>query len=98
MNIDITLGGKTASLNANLAAAKAVNALGTGFQNAIFKIGALDLDTYAGVVAAGLGKKASEVEDAVFQSGLVNLTAPLVEFVTLLANGGKPLNNGEPAA
>lgn len=97
-HVEITLNGNAVTLRPTLAVAKAVNALGGGFQGAIFKIGALDFEMYAGIVAAGIGKKVSEVEDDVFREGLITLTVPLVEFVTLLASGGKPLNVPEGAA
>jgi hypothetical protein len=51
------------------------------------------MDAYVGVVAAGLNKKPAEVEDAVFASGLPDLNEPLSNFVSMLANGGRPLKS-----
>jgi hypothetical protein len=44
------------------------------------------------VVAAGLGKKNAEVEEAVYRTGLPALGADVVKFVNILANGGKPFD------
>lgn len=85
--VDTPLG----TLKCSLAAAKHVNALAGGYNGVIGRLGMLDHDTYVGVVAAGLGKKPSEIEGKVYAAGLVNLTAPLVTFVTYLGNGGKPM-------
>lgn len=79
------------TLRCNLAAAKQVNALAGGYAGVLHRLGMLDLDTYVGVMAAGLGKKASDIEAKVYGAGLVNLTAVLVTYVTYLGNGGKPI-------
>ncbi len=49
------------------------------------------------VVAAGLGKKTSEVEDAVYRTGMPKLGADVVGFVNILANGGKPFETDTPS-
>jgi hypothetical protein len=72
-----------------LGAAKRVNAAG-GFAHVVNRIQAADLEFYILVVAAGLSKKNSEVEDAVYKTGLPALGADVVKFVNILANGGKP--------
>src|SRR4051812_30798674 len=86
--IEIELNGKVEALRCTLKAAKQVNA-GIGFMNVLGRLSAMDQDYYFLVVAAGLGKKIPEVEDAVFEAGLPNLTEPLSNYVTLLANGGR---------
>lgn len=87
--IEITLDGTVVTMRSSLAAAKRVNAAG-GFSNVINRIQAADLEFYILVVAAGLGKKAAEVEEAVYKTGLPALGADVVKFVNYLANGGKP--------
>ncbi|MGJ5177419.1 hypothetical protein ACQR16_05995 [Bradyrhizobium oligotrophicum] len=79
------------TLRCSLAAAKTINAVAGSYNGALARLGMLDHDIYTAVAAAGLGKKPSEVEDMVYRAGLVNLTAPFVEFVSYLGNGGKPV-------
>ncbi|MGJ5032358.1 hypothetical protein ACQR1I_36355 [Bradyrhizobium sp. HKCCYLS2038] len=83
------------TLRCSLTAAKAVSSMAGGYNGALARIGMLEFDTYVAIAAAGLGKKPSEVEAKVYSAGLVNLTAPFVEYVTYLGNGGKPV--AEPA-
>jgi hypothetical protein len=92
--VEITLNGKAETLRCTLRAAKRVNA-GGGFVEILRKLAVFDQDAYFGVVAAGLDKKVAEVEDAVFATGLPDLTEPLSTYVNLLANGGKPMNAAE---
>lgn len=99
-DVEINLNGKVETLRPSLAAAKRVNAAG-GFANVVNRIQAADLDFYILVVAAGLGKKNADVEEAVYRTGLPALGADVVKFVNILANGGKPFetetSDGEAA-
>jgi hypothetical protein len=92
--VEITLNGKTETLRCTLRAAKRVNA-GGGFAEMLRKLAIFDQDTYFAIVAAGLDKKTSDVEDAVYENGLPDLTESLSTYVSLLANGGKPLKTTE---
>lgn len=79
------------TLHCSLSAAKTVNGLAGGYNGILHRLGMLDFDAYVAVMAAGLGKKPSEIEAKVYGVGLVNLTAALVTYVTYLGNGGKPV-------
>lgn len=87
--VEVTLAGKPAVLRSTLRAAKTVDAKCGGFQSAYSRLAAFNMEAYAIVVAAGLGKQPHEVEDAVYQTGMTDLIGPLSEFVTLLMNGGR---------
>jgi hypothetical protein len=91
--VDIELDGKTETLKSTPKAARAVSAIGGGFLMVANKITIFDLDVITAVVAAGLGKRPTEVENAVYSAGAANLAAPLNTFVTYLANGGKPTDD-----
>lgn len=94
--VEITLNGRKEVLRCSPRAARAVNGLGS-FATAFQRIGAFDFDAYVTVMAAGLGKKPSDIEDAVYQNGMPDLVEPLSEFVSLLMNGGRPRAPAEPA-
>lgn len=88
--VEITLNGRPETLRCTLRAAKRVNS-GGGFAETLRKLAVFDMDAYVAVIAAGLDKTPASVEDAVFSTGMPDLTEQLSEYVTLLANGGKPL-------
>lgn len=88
--IKVTLDGRGETLRPTLRAAREVNAGFGSFTEAYRKLAAFDLEAYIVIVAAGLGKKPKDVEETVYRNGLPDLTEPLSEFVTLLANGGRP--------
>lgn len=89
--VEILLNGKTETLRSSLDAGKRVNALGAGgYVHVNNRLQAFDHDYFVMVVAAGLGKKPSDVESDVFWNGLPPLQLDLIKFVNYLANGGKP--------
>lgn len=93
-SVDITLDGKPATLRSSLEAGKRVNS-GGGYMTVLTKLATMDHDYYVLVVSAGLGKKPSDVDGAVYRTGLPNLTQALSTFVEYLANGGKPITPAE---
>jgi hypothetical protein len=92
--IEIVLDGTPVTLRSSLEAAKKVGA-GGGYIHALSRLGAMDHDAYVHVVAAGLNKKPSDVDAAVFKTGIMNLTVPLCTYVEYLVNGGKPAATAE---
>lgn len=92
--VEITLNGREEILRPTLRAAREINNGCGGYSGAFRKLTEFDLSAYVAIVAAGLGKKYGEVEEAVHKAGILNLTEPLSRFVTILANGGKEPNSG----
>jgi hypothetical protein len=90
-DVEITLNGEAHTLRCTLRAAKTVNAYFGDYPTAFRKIGELGQDAFFVVIAAGLNKKVNEVEEAVYSTGLPPLVDPLLEYIGLLANGGKPV-------
>lgn len=89
MNVEITLDDRVVELRPTLGAAKKVSSHFGGFSSAIRAVAGLDFAAATMIVAAGLGKKPDEVEEAVFKAGLDSLVEPLARYVGLLANGGR---------
>lgn len=79
------------TLRPTLRAGKSINGFFGSYMAALRKLSELDQDAFFVVIAAGLSKKPSEVEDDIFAHGLPDLVEPCTTFVTLLANGGKPI-------
>lgn len=92
--VDILLDGKEVTLKSTHSAAKRVNG-GGGYIHVLDKLGGMDHDFYVMVVSAGLDKKPSDVDAAVYRTGLPNLTQSLCTFVEYLSNGGKPIAPSE---
>lgn len=95
-HVEIVLDGETVTLAPTLFAATHICKHFGGFQAAIGKISAFDLESYAAVIRGGLGyktdKDAAGLLDKVFAAGVLNLFTPLSEYLMILANGGKPLS------
>ena len=84
------------TLRCTLRAAKTVNKVCGSFSEAFARVQALDFDACTVVVAAGMGKSTTAVEDDVFRTGLPDLLQPLTEYLILLSNGGRQPDD-EPA-
>lgn len=91
--VEIELAGKAHTLKPTFRAFKGVNALGgtDGYIEAQRRVAAMDADAIASVIALGLGKSVADIEQDVFKTGILKLSAPVSEFLVMLANGGKPL-------
>jgi hypothetical protein len=96
-NIDIPLAEGTATLSPTLYAATRVSKHFGGFQAALNRVSAGELDAITAVVRFGLGIKSDAdaigLDEKVWQAGVLRLTAPITEFVLILANGGRPIGD-----
>lgn len=97
MSISIELDGKTVELKFSVEAAQQISQLG-GIKGALNNLAAFDLDSYALIIRAGTGDKTLGFGDAlkglrakVYRTGIVNLTGPLAKYVSMLANGGREI-------
>jgi hypothetical protein len=99
--MEVPFDGGTLTLTANLFAAKGISRHFGGFQAALNKMAAGDLDAFMAVMRYGAGissdAEARTMEERVYRAGVLRLTAPLTEFVLICANGGKPLDSLAPS-
>lgn len=96
-NVEIDLDGETVTLRPTLQAAQAISRLSGGISGAVRAVGQFDIDTIASVVSLGLGvsgKDAKDIPDRVFNTGLADLIGPVSTYLTILANGGRPVTSG----
>lgn len=103
-NVTVKILDEEYTLVPNLRAAKAISSKYGGGLAAVGRIGQMDIDVIVDIIATGLSltpngikKFANEtgLEEAVFKTGLFELSGPCVKFVHILMNGGKPV--GEDA-
>jgi hypothetical protein len=86
----IKLGGQDVSLQFDLTAAKAVNAHFGSFTAAFRRIIEFDFVAYCAVVAAGTDQDIKDIEADVYEAGMPDLAKPLADYLSALANGGRP--------
>lgn len=100
--VDVKLQGATHTLRCTLGAAKQVNAVLGSFGEAYARVQKMDFFAFNVVICAGLGKTgkdAPDMESVVYESGMPALQDSLLEYLTLLSNGGRPpaLSTGSAA-
>ncbi len=91
-NVVITLNGDDVTLKPTPRAALAISSHFGGYRQAIEKLATMDLAAATTVVAQGAGIKgeaAKGLSEKVYRAGLSNLTPDLIEYVAILANGGR---------
>lgn len=92
-SVDIELGGRTYHLKPSLGATRRLSRLKGGFQGVFEGIIAQDFDLYATVIKAGLESEKNlsdkDLENYVYEAGIVNLIDPVAKYVRCLQNGGK---------
>lgn len=95
-DVEIELDGKPLVLRPSLQACIAISNINGGLNAAINRCIALDFDTICQIVTAGLGlnpTQAKMVPDAVYRQGMLSLSGHCIEFVHVVANGGRPVDD-----
>lgn len=93
-DVEITLDGEKRVLRPTLNAIRKVSRLADGVGGAVAKVQKVDFDAIVMIVAVGLDlteEGAKGLEEKVFATGAMNLSAPCVKYLTILANGGRPI-------
>jgi small ligand-binding sensory domain FIST len=88
-------------LKPSLRAAQSISRQSGGIADAIQRVGRYDFDVVSETVALGLGlsgRDAREVPEKVYRTGMVDLAAPVIRFLSILANGGRPAGEDGEAA
>jgi hypothetical protein len=92
--VDIELDGKPLQLKPSLEACIGISNIAGGLNAAVVRCRQLDFDSICQVITLGIGLNQSQrkmVPEAVFRQGLIDLAGPCIEFIHIVANGGKPL-------
>lgn len=97
-NVEIELDGKPFTLSPTLQACIRISRIGGGLNAAVQRCLALDMDTICEIITAGVGfnpNQAKMVPEAVFKTGLILLSAPCIDFINIIGNGGRPIEDDE---
>jgi hypothetical protein len=92
--IEIEIDGKTEILKRHFEASKKISAYFGGMLPALNALAQFNVAAYSTVIAAGLNKKADDVERELFQTDLLTLTGPLSDYIALLMGGEKAAREG----
>jgi len=104
--VELRLGDVTHVLRPTLRAALDLSRRFEGFHHAEVLLVSREIDAYVAVIMAGLGlpaDKRMEIERSVYEAGLIapprdhnpELLDPLVAFLSILQNGGRPIEPQE---
>lgn len=97
-NVVITLDGEETVLRPSLKAAQTISKQSGGIIAAVQAVSRFDFETIVSVIALGTGvSQAREVQalaEKVYSSGLTDLVEPVTRFLTIVANGGRPVAAG----
>jgi hypothetical protein len=94
--VEVTINGRVEKLVPTLSALEALNKRYDNFQAVYSRIASMDFEAYANVLAAGVegkipanDKERKDAMQAVYETGVINLMAPMIEYLGILLNGGK---------
>lgn len=89
-DVEITLNGETRKLKPSLDACMRISRLHGGSSNVVEHLVVGDFDTLCEVIALGLGvNNDRDLKQSVYKSGVMQLRAPAIRFVTIVNNGGQ---------
>jgi hypothetical protein len=91
-NVEIKLDDHPEVLRPTLKAAQALSRRSGGFSELVNEVARFDLDAVTAVVAMGLDRQPKDVAEAVWRTGVSELAGPVIEFIGILANGGRRPN------
>lgn len=94
--VEITVDGQVLTLKPTLLAMSAISSVGGGLSKVRQALVDQDFGTVVSVIMHGANlagtRDAKNLPDAVFKTGLdAAILVPLINYVAILANGGKPL-------
>ncbi len=105
-DVTITLAGEEFVLKPSLHAMMTISRTTGGIRGAIDGVARMEMDIIVRVVGLGIGQQQArrfknDLAEVIYESGLTDATggviAKCIEYLHVLANGGKPVNTEEVA-
>jgi hypothetical protein len=98
-DVEVVLDGEKLVLRPTLNACQTVSRMTGGIMDAIRRVGNYDFDLMVTIIALGLDLKSKrDVEalpDRVWRTGMNKVARPVLQYLSVIANGGRPLEDGE---
>jgi hypothetical protein len=92
-NVEIELDGQIVTLKPSLRAIQILSRQYGGLVTAIDAVGKYDFNAIEQAISVGLNvnqKESRELPDKIFRTGLTNLAGPVISYLSILSNGGRP--------
>lgn len=91
-DVKLILDGEELTLKPTLDACLGISRLHNSPMITAGKITDMDFDTILHVLALGIGVQPDrKLQDRLFKSGLLDIRTPLIEFIHVVNNGGRPV-------
>ena len=94
-NVDLVLDGHNVTLRPTLRAAQTLSKQSGGLMSAVQAVARLELEVITSVIAMGLNvttpREINDLAEKVWSTGVVDLVDPVTRYLTILANGGRPV-------
>lgn len=95
-DVHITLGDTDVTLRPSLKAAMALSGRQGGIVDMVNRCVNLEFAAIHDVIVAGMGGKTSkDLQQLIFEAGLGDLAAPCIQYLNVLANGGRAVHADE---
>lgn len=95
-NVEVELWGEIVTLRPTLRAAQTLSKQNGGLMAAVQAVGRFDLEVMTSVIALGLNvtapREVNDLAERVWSTGMAELVEPVSRFLTILANGGRPVD------
>lgn len=79
------------TLRPTLEACRRLSSMDGGIQRMIERCRNLEFPAIHSVIASGLGKDSKDLQDIIYKTGLLSLQAGCIDFLIIVANGGRRL-------
>lgn len=93
-DLEIELDGKIVVMRPTLEACTRISAIAGGFNGAVQRCLNMDFSMICEIVAVGIGanprQREKDVPAAVYKTGVLILSAPCIDFIRIVSNGGRP--------
>ena len=99
-NVPIKINGEERVLRPSLHACQQISRATGGVMSAIEAVQRVDIDAMAAIAAIGLGlegQAAKDLPEQMWQDGPQEFVVPLMKYLGMIANGGRPADGGEEA-
>lgn len=83
------------TLRPTLDACRRLSGMEGGVNKMIERCRNLEFGAIHSVIAAGLGKDSKDLQDLIYRSGLLNLHGQCIDFLIIVANGGRRISGEE---
>lgn len=98
-NVTITLVDEEVILRPTLRACQTISKQAGGIMSAVNAVGRFDIEVMTAVIALGLDirkpAEVNELAEKVYTTGMADLVEPVTQYLSILANGGRPVSGGE---